>query len=123
MALIHRRGCTFFIRSVRRDGRVTSEYVGSGPLAEYAFATSLDLRERREADREARRAANADLMSRIDAAQAPMRAYCALADALVRAAMEGAGYHRPKRGVWRKHRMSTLAINRGRPTGSVVGRM
>jgi hypothetical protein len=32
MAVVRRGGCVFFLRSLRRGGRVTSEYLGSGSI-------------------------------------------------------------------------------------------
>jgi hypothetical protein len=105
MALIIRGGCEFFIRSVRRGGRVTSEYVGSGELAWLADARAQNLK----AEREDRRRKLAARLARWDRVAAAVEAYGALIDHLFRLAMEAAGYHQHKRGEWRKQRMSTTA--------------
>ena len=52
MALVQRGGCTFYLRSVRRGGRVTSEYVGSGKLAWLFDARVQDAKHERKPDGE-----------------------------------------------------------------------
>src|SRR4051794_887120 len=105
MALVERGRCTFFIRSVRRGGRVTSEYVGSGMVAVFAHAAALDLQEEREAEREVRREALDGLVAGSERVVRPMRDYWSSAEALFRATMEAAGFRRHKRGEWRRRRM------------------
>jgi hypothetical protein len=116
MALIERGRCTFCIRSVRRDGRVTSEYVGSGAVAELAHGIAEGRRLEREAARAARREELAGLVARLDEVERPVRAYWEYTEALFRAAMERAGFHLHKRGEWRRRRrMSDDARGAGGP--------
>ena len=56
MALVHRDGRPYLYRSIRRDGRVTSEYVASGIDSQPIAALEADEREGQRADREADRA-------------------------------------------------------------------
>src|SRR5262249_28978696 len=102
MALIIRGGCTFYLRSVRRGGRVTSEYVGSGELAWLADARARD----RKDEREARRRPMAARLARMDRMAATIETYGTLADHVFRVAMEAAGFHQHKRGEWRRRRMN-----------------
>jgi hypothetical protein len=104
MALIIRGGREFYIRSVRRGGRVTSEYVGSGELAWLADARAQNLK----AEREYRRRKLAAQLARWDRITAGVEAFVALADHVFRAAMEAAGFHQHKRGEWRKRRMNAI---------------
>jgi hypothetical protein len=100
MAVVERGGRPYYYRSVRRGGRVTSEYRGAGQIA--ALAASLDAVERaqREAERQAERAER----------EADQRQEAAVAEwfdrieALTRIALEAAGYHRHRRGEWRSTR-------------------
>jgi hypothetical protein len=102
MASIVRGGCDFYIRSVRRGGRITSEYLGSGELAWLADARAQNLK----AEREDRRRKLAARLARWDRITASVEAYVALIDHLFRLAMEAAGYHQHKRGEWRRRRMN-----------------
>lgn len=95
-----RNGTQFYTRSRREGGHVVREYVGSGEAA--ALIAGLDAweREKREADREARRAekqAEEDVLGQ-------MRWYCAAVERVLRAELTAAGYHRHDRGQWRKRR-------------------
>ena len=92
------RGGRYYTRSRKVDGRVVREYVGAGPLAELAARADSLERERREGEAEARRAEE----ERLDALEAPVEALCEAAELLARAALVAAGYHRHKRGEWRR---------------------
>src|SRR5262245_25632529 len=126
MAVIRRGERTYVYRSVWRDGRTTSTYVGAGDLAiaadwlesryrERARARRRQAREdtpRRRADARARRraerlAARADFERRA-AEAAPWAAWCARADRIFQAAMVWNGWHQHKR-TWRRRRMTTPA--------------
>ena len=50
MATIYRNGRAYRYKSIRRDGRVTSEYGGSGEFA--ALMAEIDAHERDERDQE-----------------------------------------------------------------------
>jgi hypothetical protein len=83
-----RSGAGYYYRSVRGpNGRPVKRYVGRGPAAELAAAEVAAARAARLAD--------ADRLS-VDLARA--------ADALLRAALFAAGYHRPNQSAWRKRR-------------------
>lgn len=92
------RGGRYYVRSVRSGGRVGKEYLGGGPVAELAAAWDVERREWREAQRqrEAQEAALADAVGH------PVTAFCAAVEVVAREALTVAGYHRPKRGPWRK---------------------
>jgi hypothetical protein len=100
MALVYRNGRPYLYRSVRRDGRVTSEYVACGAAALLlaqgdrlihdmkTIALPEDPEERQQRD---------ELERALDtlAADARARAHAALIEA---------GYHQHKRGEWRRRR-------------------
>ena len=100
MAWLVRNDRRYFYRSVRVGGRVTRQYLGSGPEAEEAAAAI----ERRRADR----AAQAELLRQEEethaAAIAPLEELCDATDGLVRAALTNQGYHQHDRGEWRRRR-------------------
>src|SRR5436305_116848 len=108
MAWVERNGCRYWYRSVRRGGRVAREYGGRGPVA--ALAAELFALERERAALAAadERAALAEYRERLDRIE---RA-AAEADELLRtgaALLLGLdGYHRPRRGRWRKRRATTM---------------
>jgi hypothetical protein len=97
MALVRRGNCQFFIRSVRRGGRVTSRYVGSGNTALDFARQAADARQRAETRRRERQRELA-LWSDFDAA---FRLLCDLNRSHARAALYAAGYYLHRR-QWRK---------------------
>jgi hypothetical protein len=102
--LVYRNGRPRLHRSVWRNGRVTTVYLGSGRLAELmAEADRLERGHRatlRQLDRvEARERAEAD--RRLEAAVAGV---VADGQALARQVLERAGYRQHNRGAWRKQR-------------------
>ena len=99
MALVYRDGRPYSYRSVRRNGRVTSEYRGSGQIAlliERMDALERDSRESERSDREAGHA-------QLDAAEQVLTNYYEHVETLARAALYAAGFHLHKR-QWRKRR-------------------
>lgn len=99
MGLIYRNGRPYLYRSIRRGGRVTSEYVGAGATAETIALLEAVEREERDQEREDFRAeARAS-----ESVEDPLDDYCAQVEKLASAALFAAGYHRPKR-QWRKRR-------------------
>jgi hypothetical protein len=107
MALIFRGKCAYYIRSIRRDGKVTSEYIGSGRLALAAARIDAERGEARAADaaecqRERKRLEDVDTL---------LAGLCSEAVALGHATLEAAGYHQHKR-QWRKRRMSAAKAER-----------
>ena len=100
----------YYTRSRRVNGRVTREYVGTGEEAARAAQQDAVAREQRAAAREAERAQR----QQDEAIDRLLDQMDEITDLLVAAAFTVAGYHRHKRGEWRKRR--------GRPTeGSRAG--
>lgn len=100
MAWERRPSGRFYYRSVREGRAVRKEYVGCGLAGQLAAEFDAQERVRRVEARDADRAANlAD-----DEADAPLRQLERECERQVRAALGAAGFHRPKRGKWRKHR-------------------
>lgn len=91
---------TYYYTAERVGDRVVKMYVGAGRVAE--LAGRLDALTRAErAAKTADERRQRDAVAALDAALAPL---CELADAATAAALLAAGYHRPKRGKWRKRR-------------------
>jgi hypothetical protein len=96
------RGCggrLYYFRYRKVAGRVTRQYVGTGAVAELAFAADALRRADRRAVMEARRAEEANWQ----AALAPLLELSRVADLMARAALLAGGYHRHAR-TWRKKR-------------------
>ncbi len=93
-------GGTYYYRKRKVDGRVVSEYVGSGLLA--TLEASRAAQDRRE--RAAAAAAERAERDRFRANEAGLDTLCELTDGLVAVALMDAGYHRHHRGEWRKRR-------------------
>lgn len=90
----------YYTRSKRVAGRVVREYVGRGSSAE--LAAELDAARRAaRADRDAVGRAERTLVAAVDHAAS---AADAAIDALLRANLILAGYHRHRRGEWRRRR-------------------
>jgi hypothetical protein len=96
-----RNGRKYYYRSIREGGRVRTEYVGTGPAAEAAELIDrfegLERERANRAWRERRQATEA-------ADQAVARAFAGV-EVVARLALESAGFHRHKRGEWRRSRM------------------
>lgn len=94
-----RRGRSYYYRKVRKGGRVRSEYVGSGMLAQLcAESDGCDRQERaakRAADR-ATRQGEAEIDRQLADAESAL-------GAMTHATLYAAGYHKHK-GQWRKRR-------------------
>jgi hypothetical protein len=90
----------YYTRSKKVGGRVVREYVGTGRVAELAAELDAIGRQQREAERAAWRTERAEL----EALDAPLDELNDLADLLAHAALLAAGFHRHKRGEWRKRR-------------------
>jgi hypothetical protein len=99
MAWEQRSDRRYYYRKVRRGGRVVSEYLGGGLIAQCAANLLSEEREEREAERQAGRERRAELEA-IDRGLDEMvrQARQLAADALV-----AAGYHRHG-GEWRRRR-------------------
>lgn len=90
----------YFYTAEGVNGRVVKRYVGCGAVAE--LAAQMDALQREVAAT----AAEGDRLARADAdavadSLAPLHAH---ADALTHAALTAAGFHRHRRGPWRKRR-------------------
>jgi hypothetical protein len=99
MALIFRNGRPRLQRSVRRGGRVTTEYRGSGEVALLiALMDAIDREERDEEQLESRAQREA-----LEVVEGALNDYFDHVEDLARSALYAAGYHRPKR-EWRRRR-------------------
>jgi hypothetical protein len=81
-------------------GRVVREYVGTGLIAELAAEQAARDRRRR-AELVAAQHAERTV---IEAADAALAEFCTATEALARASLLLAGYHRHARGAWRRRR-------------------
>lgn len=98
MGIVQRGGRKYAARSVRRpDGRSTSVYLGSGPVAELVDTANKARRKHRHAIGEARRIIEADVRQLSE-----LKVAC---EAIVTAAFLACGFHRHDRGRWRKRRL------------------
>ena len=104
MAWERRNGCggPYYTRSrwVAGTGRVVREYVGKGRAG--MMAAQLDEEDR--AARRRQRMVERELQAQMDETDKQIRRLCALSDALLGAELTAAGYHRHKRGEWRRRR-------------------
>ncbi len=90
----------YYTRSKKVNGRVVREYFGTDELAEIMAMLDASARAEREAAKEARRAAKAELES----LGAGVTELDELADLLADATLLAAGYRQHKRGEWRRKR-------------------
>jgi hypothetical protein len=97
MGIETRNGRTYYYRKRRIGGRVVSEYVGCGLLAE--CAAGLDAEE--QADRQERREKAQAERQRQEELDAQANRACAAVGAAVADALAVAGFHRHK-GQWRR---------------------
>ena len=91
----------YYYRARKEDGRVRRQYVGRGPLAELLAEADAGDRALRELDRRAARAER----GRDNELDEQVKALEQAADLLAEAALLAAGYHRHRRGEWRKKRV------------------
>jgi hypothetical protein len=91
----------YYTRSVRREGRVVREYLGSGLAAELLSVVQKEQREMQAIERRVEQREQAESA----AIEAMLGNLSAGLDAFTRAVLEAVGYHRPQRGRWRKRRM------------------
>jgi hypothetical protein len=97
------RGCggrLYYFRYRKVNGRVTRQYIGTGPVAELAAAADALRRADRRAVAEALRAEQA----RWAEAAALLKELSCAADLLARAAFLTAGYRQHSRSSWRMRR-------------------
>ena len=102
MVLVFRNGRPYLYRSVRRGGRVTSEYMGSGIDAQLIAALEADEEQWKGFDREKAR----NERKEADDLERALDELVERARDLARDALTAAGYHQHKRGEWRKRRVS-----------------
>jgi hypothetical protein len=102
-----------FYRSVRHGGRPCKVYVGAGPDAEEAAAAV----EQRKAQRQADAVARQEEQARYQAAVGPLDELCALASLVMRAVLEGLGFHQHNRGPWRRRRYARDGSDADLPGG------
>src|SRR5262245_66561849 len=101
MALVFRNGRPYLYKSIRRGGKVTSQYVGSGEDA--LLINALETIERDEQDYERyRERAN---RKQLDDLERALDELAQRAQDLAHEALSAAGYHRHDRGQWRKRRV------------------
>ncbi len=101
MATVYRNGRAYLYRSKRKNGRVTSEYRGSGEFA--AFFGSLDQLE--DIERREEKMIEAEAQKHLDDLEHALDDLAAESRALAHEALTAAGYHRHHRGEWRKRRV------------------
>jgi hypothetical protein len=98
-----RNGRKYYYRSIREGGTVRSEYVGAGPTAQLiAEADRLDALERGRASEAWRSEKEA-----LDAEDLDRARRSGVVEAVVRGALEAAGFRQHKRGEWRRPRMKS----------------
>ena len=102
MGLVYRNGRPYLYRSVRRGGRVTSEYVGSGVDAQLIAA--LETIDHDEAD--FKRWQSREERKELDDLERALDELVERARDLARVALTAAGYHQHHRSEWRKSRDS-----------------
>lgn len=100
MALVYRGGRPYLYKSIRRDGRVTSEYVASCESA--VLISRMEAIETDERDFE--RWLEGGLRRESEEVERGLDELCEGASALAAAALAAAGYHRHDRGAWRRRR-------------------
>jgi hypothetical protein len=101
MGLVYRNGRPYLYRSVRRGGRVTSRYSGSGTDA-LLIAVLEDIeRDERRCELEEIRAERRE----VDDLERALDELADRARAFARDALTAAGYYQHDRGEWRKRRV------------------
>jgi hypothetical protein len=88
----------YYYRARKLQGRVVREYVGAGIVGELAAEVDALERERRADARAVEKAER----GRLDALDASVDELDTLPNRLVSAALQAAGFHKHKRGEWRK---------------------
>ena len=99
MALVYRNGKPRLQRSIRRDGRVTTEYLASGEDALLISKIDALERSRQEADEHEFQAERRML----EVTERPLSDFFTDVEAVIRDALQASGYHQHKR-EWRKCR-------------------
>lgn len=100
MAILYRNGRPYLYRSIRRGGRVTSQYLGKGEDA--LLIDSIETIERD--DKDYQRHQERSERKELDDLERAIEAMAEHARDLAREALNAAGYHQHHRGEWRKQR-------------------
>ncbi len=95
-----RSGRRYYYRARKVDGRVVKDYMGAGPRAEIAALQDTWARQDRAAAARVRRAERTWL----EAIDGELTAVDHAIEALARTSLVLAGYHRHRRGAWRRRR-------------------
>jgi hypothetical protein len=88
----------YYYRSVRRNGHVTKDYMGTGPLAEICAAEDAERQAQRQAEAEAQHQEQAAR----DALDRQIDAWWDMSTVLLKATLYTEGYYQHDRGAWRK---------------------
>lgn len=90
----------YYTRSIKVNGRVVREYIGTGPDAELIARMDALEREKRGAEQAVQRANRVEL----ETLDTSVNELNDLADLLARAALVVAGFRQHNRGEWRRRR-------------------
>lgn len=101
MAWETRGNSQYFYKSERVGGRVRKRYIGPGEMAAIIDSMNEEKRARREAERAKFRSCVEDL-TRLERMLEPLEAF---AREVIEGVFTATGYHRIKRGPWRKRRV------------------
>lgn len=118
-------GRSYAYESARRGGRFTSRCWGRMPdlLVPACLEVARDCRETREADAAMERRKQARLLAPLVALRDEVIAYGAEVDAAVAEALGSLGYHRQRRGPWRKKRGADMAKTTIQVTRTNLGQL
>lgn len=105
MSLVRRGGRSYFYKSVRKNGRVTSVYYGRAHFAE--LAAEIEACEREEA--RLVRLAEKLWREQFATEDAPVAEMFHAVEAITRASLMTAGYHQHRRSEWRKRSVKIVA--------------
>src|SRR6266511_6019418 len=98
MAWEQRGSQTYYYRSIRRNGHVTKEYIGTGPLAALYAAEDAERQVQQQAEAEAWRQA----WTALEAIDTQLDAWWDAGSMLIKVTLYTEGYYQHDRGAWRK---------------------
>jgi hypothetical protein len=90
----------YYTRSRRINGRVVREYCGTGLSGQLAALQDAEKRARKATQLRAWQTEQ----GRLEELEEPLEELDGVCDLLMKATLIGAGYHRHKRGEWRRRR-------------------
>ena len=96
MAWEQRGSQTYYYRSIRRNGRITKDYLGTGPLAALSAAEDAERRAQRHAE------AWCQEQAALDALDQQIDAWWDRSTMLLKAILYVEGFDHHDRGAWRK---------------------